>query len=396
MQNRSNIALAAVKLAGLVAMLAAVAAAGGCNRELDQYQKIELGKPLAEGTILAKEAAADPNASPAVGHVDTFVFPLPSIVAWKGFGALRDANGTVKAKRYTELAAEHWLLAQVLVYRYRLEAQIPDEYFHEMTGGWDSSLPPPEVWANLEVACKTLSAGMDQPRFLPSPDTDNRGYTWTIQMPINPKSVRPETAERLTGQKRFVPIDPRRDLDLPEPVLANLLAAKADLSLYRSGEAFDLRAVVRAPKEAKQGHHVPGYLDSIADEIIVVRGGITSPSDPNTIDPSGAWMVYNNFPLGMYFGGRTEWPDRLKSKGNQFSGVTRDGFDRRIDFGDGGRVRIRNLGDRRVRVEFEFARVIDPFVLIPVIEAGNSDYQEPSIVTTYAPSPAGEGTQTAE
>ncbi len=354
---------------------AAIAAIAGCNQELDQYRRIELGRPLGGNTTLTTTTAPSESGQPMMQR-DMSVFPLPSIVAFKTMGVLVGQDGNVVAKKYTEVAYEHWLVAQVGACRYYLEVQVPDECFKEVPEGWEDISPSFDAWMDINTAGRALSEGLSEfSRGMSGAFGGSfREYSETLDMPINPERLRPGVAERITAQNPTPLVDPERDFDLAGDDVAKFRAAKAELRLVKTGDSLHLRAVMRAPRNA---NHVPGYLDYVTRQI---ESTTPPPETPNLM--CAPLLMINSFSMAMYFGGRTGWPGAFVNHTEDFQGVTREGFDRRIDFRDGGKARIRNLGNRRVRVEFEFLRIIDPFFIIPMIECSGKS-PERKIETRY-------------
>jgi len=354
-----------------------IAVTAGCNQYLAEYQRIELGRPLDGNTTLTTTTAPSEGGQPMMKR-ETFVFPLPSIVAFKGLGVLVGRDGNVVAKEYKESAFEHWLVAQVGAYRYYFEVEIPPECFHEVPEGWKDIPSSFDAWMEMQWECRVLSEGLpDSSRglFGTMGGGSFREYAETLDMPINPNRLRPGVAERITAQDPAPLVDPQRDIDMTCVDAAKFLAAKADFHLVKAGQGYRLRAILRAPRNAD---HVPAYLDYVTGQM---ESAMPSSETPNL--GCVPLMMLTGFQMAMYFGGRTTWPGAFVNHPEDFQGVTREGFDRQFDFRDGGKARIRNLGNRRIRVEFEFLRIIDPFFIIPMIEMGGSEHPKPKVETRY-------------
>jgi hypothetical protein len=101
--------------------------------------------------------------------------------------------------------------------------------------------------------------------------------------------------------------------------------------------------------------------------------------DPNGPQVSGFTGIYK---LDFLAASGATWWGMKEDQPQDFRGVTQPGFDRTIDLRNGGRARIQNLGDRRIRVEFTFFRIVDPFFLTLFLGR-----DEPPIVTDKARPP---------
>ena len=120
--------------------------------------------------------------------------------------------------------------------------------------------------------------------------------------------------------------------------------------------------------------------------------------------PRGAF-----FSLVMYLSGRDAASlTSLTDQAPHLAGMTRDGFDWTYHDPYGGRVRIRNLGNRRFRIEGKYFGLFDPLMLIPLLEnmmqedsgprfdssvpgsdEGYDDYLESDVILDDAPFPPG-------
>lgn len=330
----------------------------GCNPELDHYRRMEIGEPLEDSGGLASATA------PAQGEVplarrSVFFFGLPSIWAIKDMGVVLDPDGRVIAKQYREIAVEHWLVAQLGACRWYMEVQCPPDCFEEVRTGQQESPPHPNAVVEMQSEAERLADGLPK---------DDQGMTvglstlwdecvFTFCIPIHPRRLHSGVLQRITEENPTPRIEAERDLDLAGMDRAKFFAAQAEFGLVQQGERLWLQATIRAPRKARS---VTAYLDYLVEKIAEAFPPVPQPPDPP--------LLATNYVTGMYFGGQMSWPEGFVNQIEDFEGVTREGFDRRIDFRNGGKARIRNLGHRRIRVEFEFLRIIDPFFIIPMAE----------------------------
>ena len=232
----------------------------GCNAELDQYRRAEVGKPLAGDGLL-------PNLPPpaeglkADAHMDSVMWQVPAVAASRGVGVLVDARGNVVAKMYTDFALEHWLVAQAGAMDWRVELEVPAEYFHE------------------------------------------------------------------------APTDSGRDV----------------LSYLRQ-----------------------------------VLGEFDKPCQAQRKEGDQKWNLATGYPMVMFVMGRTTWPGSPQNHPADYRGLTKPGFERTIDFDDGGKATLRNLGGRRIQIEFKFFRIVDPVCVIPIIECMT---HRPNVTATTSVAP---------
>jgi len=144
-------------------------------------------------------------------------------------------------------------------------------------------------------------------------------------------------------------------------------AVRTILEVCVPGESFKDIPAEWGPYSLQDGRLATGEANNVLAYLSSInhRMAIFPWADANR-DPGQVLAM--NFPLLMFVGGRTTWPGMIENHPDHFRGVTQPGFDRTIDFRDGGTARIQNLGDRKVRVEFTFFRIIDPLFIIPMIE----------------------------
>lgn len=334
----------------------------GCNAELDQYRRVELGKPLDKrGPLLATTLPS--NGLKAVARLDVFVWPLPSIAASKSTGFLLDASGNVQAKFYTDDALEHWLVAQGGVCNWRMEVMVPPEYFHETPPEWKDLPESFGAFLEMQMAINNLSDGLPDGQRGSNGTSRNsmNEYVEVVDQAINPKRLKPGVLERITAANPTPSLDLQKDVDLMGLDAAKIVRAGAQFMLLREGDRVILRSQLRQPRDS---HHLVAYIDEVHRLLGEALDAKSSAQDPSTM----VAMLATNFPLAMFVGGRTTWPGSFHNHPEDFKGLTQAGFERTINFGDGGKARLRNLGGRRIEIEFTFARIIDPFFIIPMIE----------------------------
>jgi hypothetical protein len=121
----------------LIASMALAASMGGCDRGWQEFQRVELGKPMPTESILRPQKAEDPNAVPATAPSadgpkrvplvwgDWGAWPVPMSVGWHAVGVRADNEGRVIAKSYLACALSNYLLVKVAALRHVVEAQVP-------------------------------------------------------------------------------------------------------------------------------------------------------------------------------------------------------------------------------------------------------------------------------
>ncbi len=337
--------------------VAALALSGGCNTELDQYNRIELGKPLAAGGVfgVTTRPAQGQKVNARLLVAD---WALPAISDTRFVGALVDTDGKVVAKLYSDVALEHWLVAQVGARDWRFELEIPAEYFKETPSDWRDMSPSWDDAIEMEMEARGLAEGLPdgQRRLKVASSRSHDEYRYVIDMPVNPKRINDDLLKRL---KEGMPltIDIRKDIDLSGLTAKTFCGLQAQYKLIRKGDQILLRAELVRPRDAR---HLVGYIGNVLN-MFEEAARSQQPKEPVV-------NLAASYPMGMFVGGRTTWVNSLTNHHEDFRGLTVSGFERTIDFGDGGKARIRNLGGRRVQLEFKFCRIIDPFFVIPMIE----------------------------
>lgn len=117
----------------LIASMALTAVMGGCDRGWQEFQRIELGKPMPADSLLRLEKAEDPNRVLLVWS-DLGVWPVPMSVGWHVVGARLNPEGRVIAKSYRAKLWSSYLLVTVPAMRQVVELQVPPKVLLEPTG----------------------------------------------------------------------------------------------------------------------------------------------------------------------------------------------------------------------------------------------------------------------
>ncbi len=107
--------------AGLVFM-ALLASASGCDRAWEAYQEIELGRPLAAGSLLAEEGGVKDSVR---AWDDYAIVHLPALVKTQALRVVLDDAGNVACKYYLANDFAHWVVFRTAKYRWVMEVQLP-------------------------------------------------------------------------------------------------------------------------------------------------------------------------------------------------------------------------------------------------------------------------------
>jgi len=121
----------------LIAAMALAASMGGCDRGWQEFQRVELGKPVPADSILRPQKAKDPNAVPTTAPSsdgpkrvllvwsDWGPWPVPMSLGWHAVGVKADSEGRVIAKSYRAELWSSYGLVVVPVMRLVMELQVP-------------------------------------------------------------------------------------------------------------------------------------------------------------------------------------------------------------------------------------------------------------------------------
>ncbi|MBI5722417.1 MAG: hypothetical protein HZA50_00525 [Planctomycetes bacterium] len=368
-----------IALCGLAVLLSA-----GCNPELDQYNQIELGKALANRGMLTATTAPAEDGKFYICY-DMFIFPLPLISAQKKMGILTDNAGNVIAKYYLNYALEHWILMQLGFSDIRLEVQIPPEYFHETPPGWENKDSPNQnALTVLKIFFRRMPEGLPDDKqgiiSVENKDTIDE-YVWVIKAAIHPKRIKAGVLDRLTDKNPDIRIDIHKDIDLEGFDAARFGVFSTDFWLVRDGSAVFLRAEAR---QRRDNHYMVCYLTDMFNKF----------NDSTwTLDPQKLQQLEKfyrlcpstdlPFLMGMCFGGlmmpSSVWPVLCP---DYFGGMTKDGFERTVDFGCGGIAVLRNLGGRKIQITYHYCRITDPFFIAAIANLIASTQPAPIVKTT--------------
>ena len=131
----------------LIASMALAAAVGGCDRGWQEFQRVELGKPMPADSLLRPEKSKDPNAVPTTvpstdgpkGVLlvwrDWGAWPVPMSMSWHAVGVKADSEGRVIAKSYRAELWSNYLLVVTPAMRRVVELQVPQRVLLEPTDG---------------------------------------------------------------------------------------------------------------------------------------------------------------------------------------------------------------------------------------------------------------------
>ncbi|MBI5724109.1 MAG: hypothetical protein HZA50_09145 [Planctomycetes bacterium] len=351
-----------ISLCGLAVLLSA-----GCNPELDQYHQIELGKPLANRGVLAMTTTAPEIDGKSHICSQGFLWPLPSIWADKTMRVLTDNTGNVIAKHYVNQALEHFLVAQLAFMDWRLELQVPPEYFHETPPGWKDITPGHDALQEMEKVLRGLSDGLpkDECECRSSRHNTFSEYICSVELSINPNRLKAGVIDRITEKDPMPRIDIHKDLDLEGIDTAKIDTVTAEFRLVRNRQRIYLRIEDHQKREAK---HIAGYMAKICDKFYLG-------SSPQYQPDLEKFTLAINFGLCLVFGGIAAWPDTFENHLGDLKGLTQDGFERTIEFGNGGFASLRNFGERKIQIEYHFCQVYDPIfarLLLAYIFGSNS------------------------
>lgn len=129
----------------LIASMALAAAVGGCDRGWQEFQRVELGKPVPADTILRPEKNKDPNGVPSTAPSsdgpkrvllvwsDWGAWPVPMSMSWHAVGVRLDDEGRAIAKSYRAELWSNYLLVTAPAMRRVVELQVPPSVLLEPT-----------------------------------------------------------------------------------------------------------------------------------------------------------------------------------------------------------------------------------------------------------------------
>lgn len=121
----------------LIASLALAASMAGCDRGWQEFQRVELGKPVPADSLFRPQKPEDPNAVPTTAPSadgpkrvvlvwsDWGTWPVPMSVGWHAVGVKLDDEGRAIAKSYLACALSNYLLVKAVAMRHVMEQQVP-------------------------------------------------------------------------------------------------------------------------------------------------------------------------------------------------------------------------------------------------------------------------------
>jgi hypothetical protein len=302
----------------LVALLAAIVSAAGCNEAQRMYNTCQVGQPL-PGDLPAKAHLSRLG----VSHSSQGSFILPPMGSLSTARVLKDDDGRVVARSCNEWSVWTIGLWTSVEARYVLEVQIPPECFTAPSKDWT----PSERVAFLRfweffafISSKPNSRASTQPAGSPSA-MDCLTYS----------GARKWVLSGLSDEVLIEGMD--MDLRRKAKLLAELRKAMSDRSSAAAtsspttGPTTNPFACLCTPPQ-----NVPDFLMFIQVISPLVSGdspqGIVNSFLSPGCDPSAAFAL-----------------------AGAFSDVTRPGFKRELTDENGVKIIIENLGGRRVRIE---------------------------------------------
>ena len=365
-------------------LLALALAVPACNQQLADFEGIELGQALPGRFHPTTMASHDPNV--LVLHDKQGTWPFPAIIADKSLVVRTDANGLVVAKSYGDHAWGLWLLGETVATHWVYEILVPEESFREPPGPEGAAFF--QQIEKLKAAGRALSDGLPEDSRGISITGDSEGQSFTnyvcsVRMPVNPKRGKKALQAFKEYEIEFVGADLEEYLDLEGIDLQTLRSGKPEFHVIRNREGLFVTAKCLCPKGPP----------TVVDYLIDLRPGCPSSGVDWELlmkcEVAGSYFFY----LGMITGGRTYWSDNPGCYWLDLRGITRTGFDVTIEKAGGGMIRVRNLGQRRIRVEYTFFRIYDPFFLVLQMENAASKSPLRATVNNPGAPQAGDGTR---
>ena len=133
-----------------IMLLCCIALAVGCDKAWQAYKDIEVGSPVPAENLLSREGQTEGS---VIAWDEMAIVNLPAIGGSLSLRVVTDDAGNVVAKQYDAGAFGHWLLCQTVAVRHVIEAQVPEEAFHDPPAGGLSSewllRPPPRKCTNV-------------------------------------------------------------------------------------------------------------------------------------------------------------------------------------------------------------------------------------------------------
>jgi hypothetical protein len=118
------------------------------------------------------------------------------------------------------------------------------------------------------------------------------------------------------------------------------------------------------------GPQPEGRVGPIVTYLVGARQTLLSQRGPDLPDDVQQWYTGVFFGLFMFAEGQFSDFSQWEQYAPQLEGMTEEGFDWTYRNSHGYSLRVQNLGGRRIRLEENYFRIIDPFFIIPYIDFG--------------------------
>lgn len=349
-----------------IAVLASLLMIGGCDGIRTAYEGIELGRPLPEGHLLRGEKRQDRS---TWWRSDAAAIPLPMIAAQTAVVATTDGSGKVVSKRYCTSALGQWLVCQTAAVRWVIEIQVPREAWHEHQHLRDVQSIE-ECFAPLERETRRSWRTDRHGTYVRKHSVTRNEWRYANAFRIREDLLSRRVRDRLKSGDDCIRLDPDKDLNLRGPPGGGAFPkgrARCSALKLPNGHVL-VEVLLRTPVRSKG--NVVDFLLWQGDVWGPGRGAVL-PGDADFGRLPFAQLVSAGlFGLGMFIGGNVPgWRD-LAAVPNAFAGVTREGYDRVID-DPLGAFRVRNLGNRRIEIDYRLLRIYDPALLLAMWEVQN-------------------------
>lgn len=328
---------------------------------MKQYADIELGNRIPGASLLATVEREKGGSAWA----DMASFPFPLFAATKGLAVLTDKEGNVTAKLYHDQGYAHWLLVQTAGIRWRMETIVPETAYRERPNAPASQpqAPPGSILAPVQEALSQLSKGLPdrQRRTLWSQGGSRFSPAEELEMSIPPGRIRADTRKGLNERSRPITLD---QLDLTDVDQTKIPVAELQLAAGAENERYFLRITT-----VKSGQ--PGtVLEHVMDEQRLLQGLELRQRVQQNM---GGALASELFFLNLFFGNATDPSHRLAANADTIKGITSPGFDWTCRWDDGARCRLRNLGGRRVCLEYDLSYLTDGFFIGTILRRPDRD-----------------------
>ena len=347
-------------LTAVVLVLSVGIAGIGCDKAHTACEAIELGRPLAVDNLLAREGRAEKQSR---GWSEYTCVSIPLLYASLRLSAVEDQAGNVVAKWYDAWSWGHGLVCIFATGRSAFEVQVPPEAFHDPPPDW-SPPQPVDTWqlqrlANWLAPLRREAGPDGTSQHSAGPATVAAKHTTTsITFQILRRRLRQRVLTKVEQGQTTVPVDLAKDLDLtdlrgrPEIDTPNLTARV----MIQPQEKVILEVSQHFP--LKPPTNVLDYLLFIQR----LEPAIDS-SEEKTCPGLLLGLLYCPYMFMYGIGGQPPSMHDLAKMPNLLSGVTDDGYDRYAGSLLVGLLRIRNMGNRRIRVDTSHCRAVDPIFL---------------------------------